>query len=705
MDRYHYDSLASFSKPTIRILTLSAGTGDDPLHGTLETSLLDEALPYEALSYVWGPPNLDAAIDCSRGSLPITKTLECALRMLRHQDKTRRLWIDQICINQGDDGDSERSRQIRLMRQIYSCAERTIVWLGNDEQEQGPLVRDLFGAFQAMGISCRSHESIVATRLEDISLAELADFTGTESFFKDEDRKMTIGRGSTWGWFPTDDILRQAGLPDRCSQKWHAFDALLQSPYFTRVWTVQEVLGGREAVVVWGTTELPWANLREAYRWAILNHCHLKDPHLDGRSPALSVNNFLGLELKWFRGMRYHTLAKLVMRTCYNFEASKPKDHIYAFVSLAPDGQDFDVNYSKTDAEVCKDFARHILKSRDLTLLNLAGLRQVQPRDGCLPSWVPSWYSRLSIHREYIQGLESLRPDIPEKPMVPLAGEFMAGSVGDELSASGDSTADLKESNEQDQLIVKGLQLDHVKIVCTEQVCTGNPDTSLCVSIVTQYKQLSAASATPPALLRAMICCVTAATTPASSFDHDKLLAQFISFMFNHFLRALHAAGKFEAEELQFLELIRLASRAMEHGVPTSSTFSGLTTPSQDWIKSLIREHAGQLVQEEIIQAISSYWNRKDARSFEFSYNLTGTGRKLFLTTQGHVGIGPARMTTTDVIIIAFGGKTPYVLRPVPGTQDYTLLGDCYIYGYMHGEAMCGKDQANQTGAEWFCLV
>lgn len=51
------------------------------------------------------------------------------------------LWIDAICINQGDI--YERGRQISIMGQIYSNAEVVCVWLGSNEEATERLVRDL----------------------------------------------------------------------------------------------------------------------------------------------------------------------------------------------------------------------------------------------------------------------------------------------------------------------------------------------------------------------------------------------------------------------------------------------------------------------------------------------------------------------------------------------------------------------------------
>lgn len=132
---------------------------------------------------------------------------------------------------------------------------------------------------------------------------------------------------------------------------------------------------------------------------------------------------------------------------CPGFAATDPKDQIYAFVSLATDGQSFEIDYGKTEVEVFTEFNKYVLKSNDLTVRNLAGL--CQDKNACLPSWVPSWRSRLPYRRSYAQF---------EEPLVPLAEgwipnfpHFRLQPICYGFSASGDSTAsvNLKESDEQ----------------------------------------------------------------------------------------------------------------------------------------------------------------------------------------------------------------------------------------------------------------
>ena len=48
------------------------------------------------------------------------------------------LWIDAICINQDDH--KEKQKQVQLMREIYFCSNRLIVWL---ESPSGDALWDL----------------------------------------------------------------------------------------------------------------------------------------------------------------------------------------------------------------------------------------------------------------------------------------------------------------------------------------------------------------------------------------------------------------------------------------------------------------------------------------------------------------------------------------------------------------------------------
>ena len=86
----------------------------------------DETL-FATLSYVWGPPAPQCRIQVNGDEIGIGRNLETALRYYRHAGWNMPLWVDALCINQGDL--SERSAQVRFMDDIYSAAADTFVFL------------------------------------------------------------------------------------------------------------------------------------------------------------------------------------------------------------------------------------------------------------------------------------------------------------------------------------------------------------------------------------------------------------------------------------------------------------------------------------------------------------------------------------------------------------------------------------------------
>lgn len=137
--RYQYQGIRDGS--FMRIFLLEPGTIDDPIGGRLELADIRTLEPYEALSYVWGEPkplginnytvSLGDKHDSS--SLELTRSLYEALKRLRLKDRSRRIWADQICINQQDDED--RGMQVGLMGLIFKKASHVLVWLGLDEMK------------------------------------------------------------------------------------------------------------------------------------------------------------------------------------------------------------------------------------------------------------------------------------------------------------------------------------------------------------------------------------------------------------------------------------------------------------------------------------------------------------------------------------------------------------------------------------------
>jgi Heterokaryon incompatibility protein (HET) len=123
---------------TIRLLRLLPSKDDNEnLWGELfEYDLIEPGKThlYEALSYVWGSSDKPEHIFVDGKVLAITASLYTALHHLRDRIFPRVLWIDAVCINQGENEDNkEKAQQIQIMPRIYSQANRVLVWLGPAE--------------------------------------------------------------------------------------------------------------------------------------------------------------------------------------------------------------------------------------------------------------------------------------------------------------------------------------------------------------------------------------------------------------------------------------------------------------------------------------------------------------------------------------------------------------------------------------------
>jgi len=63
-------------------------------------------------------------------------------------------------------------------------------------------------------------------------------------------------------------------------------------------------------------------------------------------------------------------------------------------------------------------------------------------------------------------------------------------------------------------------------------------------------------------------------------------------------------------------------------------------------------------------------------------------GRTFCITRDGLIGMGTGFMSREDIVIVPFGCSTPIILRAEGESNEYRYVGDVYIHGCMHGEAL-----------------
>ena len=135
-----YDTLDADFVRLVRI-TQNPMTGD--IECLTDQFSLHYPPPYIALSYACGSRPATCHLKLNGSRWRVRKNLHRFIRqrLQMNRDPQEWLWIDAICINQGNP--SERNHQVRLMADIYGKAFRVIVWLGRAYEQSDDAMRGL----------------------------------------------------------------------------------------------------------------------------------------------------------------------------------------------------------------------------------------------------------------------------------------------------------------------------------------------------------------------------------------------------------------------------------------------------------------------------------------------------------------------------------------------------------------------------------
>jgi len=91
----------------------------------LQVFTLEDAPPFDALSYKWSDPSVSCEIRCHGYRMFVTQNLFDFLSYQRSQEPCL-LWIDAISLDMSNI--RERSRTVPKITQIYSAAKRIVCW-------------------------------------------------------------------------------------------------------------------------------------------------------------------------------------------------------------------------------------------------------------------------------------------------------------------------------------------------------------------------------------------------------------------------------------------------------------------------------------------------------------------------------------------------------------------------------------------------
>ncbi|CAM1507659.1 Fc.00g073000.m01.CDS01 [Cosmosporella sp. VM-42] len=344
------------ARHVIRLLVLKPGQFQDVVKCHLRAVSLDEHPSFEALSYCWGDTLFGDTVEINGHEVIKSSTLNLILRRLRNPTSSRTLWIDALCINQLDL--AERSQQVSLMQDIYSSASMCVMWLGD------PIVGDRWGDLSE-AISNPEENAGILWRDSADSGDEFKTFLQKSIIFSEEtkdylgvpDRNLEASHFyAAFGFFrllSENQHLRDMAFfqvkpegiqyADMWSDTLTAAYMILGCSWWERAWIVQEALLSPCATIYCGPFTVPFKMLERA-------RSHIQE-HLDAGC-CVDVLDSLPLAHRQVLKNMWRHLDRLVttktratnergmlslsqlVRTFRNREAKDSRDKVYALLGL-----------------------------------------------------------------------------------------------------------------------------------------------------------------------------------------------------------------------------------------------------------------------------------------------------------------------------------------------------------------------------------
>jgi hypothetical protein len=442
--------------------------------------------------------------------------------------------------------------------------------------------------------------------------------------------------------------------PSIDDESWHALKLLFDLPWFERVWVIQEVtLSTRSPIVLCGTQLIPWLDIQQvaqAMAWRFMEVSYLP------RAYHIGCIHAIGQRVVWGNGTDDITwdIQSLLLLTDY-FLATNPRDRIFALLGLCKDTRhpekwpvELNPEYDKPLSEVFTCVTK--LCIRQTKTLNIFSIvdNTSAVRDKGFPSWVPRYDSPMKNRT----GITPFN----------IIDNVHHRSIVERLNDASRGMKLLMDHTTQPGILrLRGMRLGSPILFC---------------STVWSREALSLENKTSKQFRQEIIGTLEACREHLSRRSTAELLREF--FM------VTTAGTTSEWEDAADEPLIHFKAYMGIHQEEAS------LSDTNDQMKSTHSTFGSHILA------------KPDADRYLWTTQCI-SGRRLFTIPSGLLGLGPDDMLASDVVIILFGGKVPYVLRPLDNGQ-WLFVGICYIYGLMKGEALQG-DGSNEDKHEWFDLV
>ncbi|KAI1455192.1 heterokaryon incompatibility protein-domain-containing protein [Annulohypoxylon moriforme] len=636
-----------------RLMLLLRGTWHEQLECSLRVKRLDETLNYQALSYAWGSLNTSGSILIGGARKEITANLEKTLKHLRREKDDVVLWVDAVCIDQ--ENMSERQAQVQIMRDIFSNATSVLAFLGDGWTHftSNPRRGERQDEFQFYGDSRdKPYLDMFLKNPEHYRNAQLREAFGV------------FGIISIFAQhYPADYIKTLANLGDEVLHPlFEHFRMVLLSPWWSRIWTFQEIVVSRNTLVRHGDFIAPWKMFTDASKHIgqmrlIPDYQKVLDSFHD------TVDKIERSRVRWnelilkqpYAGMDLYSLLLSTQKR----KSSDDRDRVYALLGLTSGNPDMPPDYHVEVPDVYIRAARSITKSKGTLDVLYSNFGTKSTND--LPSWVPDWGSLVQnegiAHKKRVYKLYNACKGL----------KFQCWS---------------SIRHDWDLFFA---DIDH----------DAAPDTRN--SIVNFFGQLRWLRSEYP-------------SRPYGVEERKETWESILTPRHHHLQIPASYAGRIVAFSDQFLGNVDIRTL----GALCSQWRSEISTNPLTWISEFGTPHLDMPTLRSLVFDLDGLHHRLDGDSeidllkwwyenqtsdkpqperfpsrFTSNLNVMSYGRRLFMTETGNIGWGPEGLKRDDQIFVLPGGRTPFIIRGVDrleGKSTGQLIGDCYLQGAMDGQ-------------------
>jgi hypothetical protein len=378
-----------------------------PVECNLYRTSIGQKPVYQALSYTWGPEHDTLPITINGEEVLVTRNLRVALENVREEDEDVVLWVDAICINQRDT--AEKGVQVSQMKDIFTNARQTIVWLGPATEYSDIIIAEL----------SRIGEDLVQRRVRDM----MFDMAATKDTKLCETLEQSVKENMAD--YIEDYFRRGAHFRFLIFE----FAYLLGRDYWSRVWVIQEFVLSAKLQIRCGRSTILFEHFHATFMFLVLVRTEfaIRLSQTLGKDDEYEANNEIHMSVFMHEGLTRHNaapmfalrknylasglanqdtafnLAALMTSTQMNGDsnATEQRDRIYALLGLANDNHILELKPEYEEAVSCEAVftaaARAMLTTGHVDLLAFSqlwidrGERSPAQRMTGLPSWVPDW--------------------------------------------------------------------------------------------------------------------------------------------------------------------------------------------------------------------------------------------------------------------------------------------------------------------------